>query len=77
MCARVCVLTYEARRGRIGLDVLLSVALNQIPKFPHVAGVKDIEGLVRVDLPVIYIRPEQVVVWTGEPLTREGTTPQS
>lgn len=76
MC--VCVvhaLTYEARRGRIGLDILLSVALDHVPQSPHVAGVEDVEGLVGVDLAVLHVRTEQVVVGTGVPLVgeKEGT----
>lgn len=72
--ARMCALTYEARRGRIGLDVLLSVALDHIPEPPHVAGVKDVEGLVRMGPPVLHVRAEQVVVGTGVPL-RQNTHP--
>lgn len=69
-CAYVCirVLTYEARWGRIRLDILPSVALNHVPESPHVAGVKDVEGLVRMDLAVLHVRTEQVVVRTGIPL---------
>lgn len=65
---RACTLTYEARGGRIGLDVLLSVALNHIPESPHVAGVQDVKELVRVGPAVLHIRPEKVVVGTGVPL---------
>lgn len=75
----VFVLTYEARRGRIGLDILLSVALNHIPESPHIAGVKDVEGLSRMELAVLHVRTEQVVVGTGIPLTKRGgggQTPQ-
>lgn len=67
-------LTYEARWGRIGLDVLLSVALDHIPEPPHVAGVKDVEGLVGMGPSVLHVRPEQVVVGTGVPL-RESKHP--
>lgn len=71
MNAFVRVLTYEAGRGGIGLDVLLSVALNHIPQSPHVARVKDVEGLVRVEFAVLDVRTEQVVVRTGVPLTKK------
>lgn len=67
-CLCMCVPTYEARGGRIGLDILLSVALNHVPEPPHVAGVKDVEGLVRMDLAMLHVRTEQVVVRTGIPL---------
>lgn len=70
-CMYVSVLTYEARRRRIGLDILLSVALNHIPESPHIAGVKDIEGLARMALAVLHIRTKQVVVWTGIPLMKK------
>lgn len=71
VCTYVCVLTYEAGRGRIGLDILLSVALNHIPEFPHIAGVKDVEGLARMELAVLRVRTEQVVVGTGIPLRKK------
>ena len=70
-CLYVCALTYEAGRGRVGLDVLLSVALNHIPQLPHVAGVQDVEGLVGVELTALCVRPEQVVVRTGIPLKKK------
>lgn len=63
-------LTYEARGGRIGLDVLLSVALNHIPESPHVAGVQDVEELVGMGPAVLHVRPEQVVVGTAVPLRK-------
>lgn len=63
-------LTYEARGGRIGLDVLLSVALNHIPESPHVAGVQDVEELVGMGPAVLHVRPEQVVVGTVVPLRK-------
>lgn len=69
-----CALTYEARRWGIGLDVLLGVALNHIPKTPHVTGVEDVEGLAGMEFTVLHIRAKQVVVWAGVPLRRrEGT----
>lgn len=79
VCVYVCILTYEARRGRIGLDVLLSVALDHIPQSPHIAGVEDVERLARVELAVVHVRTEEVVVGTGIPLRRGGgqrETPQ-
>lgn len=79
VCVCVCVRTYEARWGRIGLDVLLSVALNQIPESPHIAGVKDVEELVRMDFAVLHVWSEQVVVRTGVPLRNKwggALTPQ-
>lgn len=53
------------------MDVLLSVALNHVPQLPHVARVKDVERLVRMELPVLDVRAKQVVIWTGIPLMRQ------
>lgn len=53
------------------MDVLLSVALNHVPELPHIAGVKDVEGLVRMDFAVLHIRTKQVVIRTGIPLTKK------
>lgn len=67
--------TYESRGGRVGLDGLLGVALDHVPELPHVAGVKDVEGLVRVQPAALRVRTEQVIVRTGIPLRkreREG-----
>lgn len=77
--SRVCVcvrtwraLTYEAGWGGIGLDVLLSVALNQVPQPPHVARVEDVEGLGRVGFAALHVGAEQVVVRIGVPLRGRG-----
>jgi len=48
----------------------VSVALNLIPQSPHVARVKDVEQLVRMELAVLHVRTKQVVVRAGVPLTR-------
>lgn len=55
------------------MDVLLCVALNHVPELPHIARVKDVEGLVRMQLAVLHVRTEQVVVRTSVPLTRDNT----
>lgn len=62
------VFTYEARRWRIRLYVLLSVALNHVPELPHVAGVEDVERLARMVHAVLHVGTEQVVVGAGVPL---------
>ena len=67
----VYALTYEARGGRIGLDILLSVALYHIPESPHIARVKDVEGLAGMELAVLRVRTKQVVVRTGIPLMKK------
>lgn len=71
MCECVCVFTYEARGGRIGLDRLLSVALNHIPELPHVTGVKDVEGLGRVEFPALHIGTKQIIIRTSKPLRKK------
>ena len=68
----ISVFTYEARRGRIGLDALLRVALDHIPQSPHVAGVEDVEGLLGLLPPALHIGPKEVVVRAGVPLRRQG-----
>lgn len=55
------------------MDVLFCVALNHVPELPHIARVKDVEGLVRMQLAVLHVRTEQVVVRTSVPLTRDNT----
>lgn len=71
MYACACVLTREARRGRIGLDILLSVALNHVPECPHVAGVKNVKGLVWIELAVLLVWTKKVEVWTVIPLMKK------
>lgn len=67
------LLTHEAGRGRVGLDVLQSVALNHVPHAPHVAGVEDVEELARVRSAALGVLAEQVVVGAGVPLWGGGT----
>lgn len=67
----MCVLTDEARRGRVGLDILLSVALDHIPESPHIARVKDVEGLAGMELAVLNVRAKQVVFRTVIPLMKK------
>lgn len=78
MCMYACVcihsLTYKPRGGWVGLNGLLGVALDHVPEMPQIFGVEDVEGLGGVELPVLHVRTEQVIVWTGIPLfesTRE------
>lgn len=45
--------------------------MNHIPESPHIAGVKDVEGLAGMVLAVLHIRTKQVVVGTGIPLKKK------
>lgn len=73
MCMYACVcihsLTYKPRGGWVGLNGLLGVALDHVPEMPQIFGVEDVEGLGGVELPVLHVRTEQVIVWTGIPLS--------
>lgn len=60
----------EAGGGRVGLDVLLGVSLNEVPQLPEEGGVEDVEGLGGAAPPALRVGAEQVVVRAPVPLQR-------
>lgn len=53
----------EARRRWVGLDLLLGVLLDNVPKLPYEFRMKNVKWLVWVSLTMLNIWSEQVVIW--------------
>lgn len=53
----------EARRWWVGLNLLLSVLLDNVPKLPYKFRMKNIKWLIWVSLAMLNIWSEQVVIW--------------
>lgn len=53
----------EARRWWIGLNLLLGVLLDNVPKLPYKFWMKNVEWLIWISLTVLNIGSEQVVIW--------------
>lgn len=69
--------TNEARRWWVGLNLLLGVLLDDVPKLPYKFRMKNVEGLIWVPLTMLNIWCEQVVVWLLVPLREKINTIQS
>lgn len=69
--------TNETRRWWIGLNLLLGVLLDDVPKLPYKFRVKNVEGLIWVPLTMLDIWCEQVVIWLLVPLRGKINTIQS
>ena len=53
----------EARRWWVGLNLLFSVLLDNIPKLPYKFRMKNVKWLIWVSLAMLNIWSEQVVIW--------------
>lgn len=69
--------TNEARRWWVGLNLLLGVLLNNVPKLPYKFRMKNVKWLIWVSLPVLNIWSEQVVIWFLVPLRKKKKSTQS
>lgn len=53
----------EARRWWVGLNLLLSVLLDNVPKLPYKFWMKNVKWLIWISLTMLNIWSEQVVIW--------------
>lgn len=63
--------TNEAGRWRVGLNLLLGVLLDNVPKLPYKFWMKNVKWLIWVSLTVLNIWNEQVVIWLLVPLRKK------
>lgn len=67
------ILTNEAGRRWVGLNLLFCVLLDDVPKLPYKLRMKNVEWLTRVFLTMLNVWSEQVVIWLLVPLRGKQT----